>query len=119
MTDQELYSRVRAHLLTQRARSMNGRQCAYRGEDGRKCAIGCLIPDERYSLDLESWSSYETAVRAAAGITYAQLDLASALQELHDDERRPIDEWEPALNNIAARFGLSILAASGSPEGAK
>ena len=26
----------------------NGGQCAYRSEDGDKCAVGCLIPDSDY-----------------------------------------------------------------------
>lgn len=27
--------------------------CAYRGFDGRRCAVGVLIPDEIYSVDIE------------------------------------------------------------------
>lgn len=111
MTDQELYNRVRTHLLTQRARSMNGNRCVYRGSDGLRCAIGCLIPDEQYSPALESWSAHMKDVKAAAGITDAQEELAAALQHIHDDyERTPVDEWESRLNHVAERFGLTPCA---------
>ena len=52
--EQEVFDRVARHLLTQRRKSMIERSagpvCAFRGVDGTKCAIGCLIPDQ-YDLD--------------------------------------------------------------------
>lgn len=32
-------------------------QCMYRGDEGRMCAVGCLIPDDKYSSDLENWGT--------------------------------------------------------------
>jgi hypothetical protein len=28
-------------------------QCAYRGDDGLSCAVGCRIPDDNYSAEME------------------------------------------------------------------
>lgn len=46
---------IRDHLTKQKARAVlpNGQSCVYRDEDGNKCAIGCLIPDELYTPEVE------------------------------------------------------------------
>ena len=52
---QEVFDRVASHLLTQSARSLlpDGSGCAYRGANGRMCAVGCLIADYEYeAIDL-------------------------------------------------------------------
>ena len=42
------------HMAKQRDRSQNiAKMCEYRGEEGRQCAVGCLIPDEIYSDFIE------------------------------------------------------------------
>lgn len=55
MTPQEIFEKVSRHLLTQNKRSMlvvpgdsTDHGCAYRGQDGLRCAVGCLITDEVY-----------------------------------------------------------------------
>ena len=54
MTKQEVYDTVCAHLAQQKTRShLDGQGCAYRGREGRKCAVGCLISDDEYSPDME------------------------------------------------------------------
>src|SRR5260370_13699152 len=49
LTPKEIYEKVTAHLLTQRAVSEdeNG-SCRLRSAQGRKCAIGSLVGDEWY-----------------------------------------------------------------------
>lgn len=47
MKKQEIYDKVCKHLAKQKTRAMNdgaGGGCAYRADDGKKCAVGCLIP---------------------------------------------------------------------------
>lgn len=47
MKKQEIYDKVCKHLAKQKTRAMNkgvDKGCAYRDDDGRKCAVGCLIP---------------------------------------------------------------------------
>lgn len=51
-----IISTMAAHLAKQRGQSMVNRLggvCAYRGVSGRRCAVGCLIPDEIYDRDIE------------------------------------------------------------------
>jgi hypothetical protein len=59
MKNWELFDAVARHLLTQNAQSCsigpNG-GCAYRGDQGRKCAVGFMIPDELMTPDIEGAS---------------------------------------------------------------
>lgn len=58
MTNQEIFDKVATHLLSQGKRSaLGGVGCAYRGDGGLQCAIGCLIPDELYRYELEGWGA--------------------------------------------------------------
>lgn len=54
---QDIFNKVVTHLLTQNEMSVAYRasgdpnikgMCAYRGKDGLKCAVGCLIEDDEY-----------------------------------------------------------------------
>lgn len=59
MTKQEAYEKVVAHLLKQKSRALvlksypdgNQTECKYSTSDGKRCAIGCLIPDGHAALD--------------------------------------------------------------------
>ena len=51
---QNIFTSVVHHLQKQGVRSLdNGDACAYRGERGRKCAIGAIIPDRLYHEHME------------------------------------------------------------------
>lgn len=58
-TLQEIFNIVSLHLLTQIKRSTKHLKnswfsaCAYRGENGLKCAAGVLIPDNEYQPEME------------------------------------------------------------------
>ncbi len=62
-TKQEIFTQVKDHLLKQGCKSqkmVDGTLiCAYRGDNGCKCAAGCLIPDDMYDPDFEniSWNA--------------------------------------------------------------
>lgn len=58
MKRQEIFEMVAKHLFQQKERSMDGK-CLYRGPNGKKCAIGILIPDEKYDPDMEGKCSYQ------------------------------------------------------------
>lgn len=55
---------IRDHLTKQRARSVavesflaiGQQRCKYRGANGRMCAVGCLIPDDKYDREMEGAS---------------------------------------------------------------
>lgn len=53
MTRQETFDKVVRAVIAQGRPSMRGGACAYRGDDGCKCAAGHLIPDEKYDPVME------------------------------------------------------------------
>lgn len=54
MTKQEIFDIVWNSIISQGGPSVNTfNGCAYRGNNGRKCAAGWLIPDEDYNTNYE------------------------------------------------------------------
>lgn len=57
MKTMDIFKHVGKHLLTQNEQSLvdrdTDRSCAYRGDGGLKCAVGCLITDEAYDPAIE------------------------------------------------------------------
>jgi hypothetical protein len=58
MDTQTAFDIVMTHLWNQNgvSRKPFGGGCAYRGQRGTKCAIGCLIPDHLYNRGMEGSS---------------------------------------------------------------
>lgn len=109
MTDQEIFDKVATHLLAQNAKSMNESGCAYRGYCGRKCAIGCLIPDDKYHPDIENQTLEADCVRAALedGISLKSmrtLGLMVCLQSVHDNAA--VQDWHFRLTEVAEKWGI-------------
>lgn len=109
MTRQEIFTKVSTHLLTQGVRATGPRGCSYRGDNGTKCAVGCLISDEHYTKGLEGGSVDSLVVQEALANSGIDLDsesrsLLSSLQRLHDN-CGPLT-WADGLARIAAGFGL-------------
>jgi len=109
MTRQETFNRVAKHLLTQGKRSLavypgsedyGQKDCAYRGEGGLSCAVGCLIPDERYR---RSWEGQGVENEDIKGLLCGELGhdlrLLQDLQGVHD-ETNPL-EWPEHLEIVA------------------
>lgn len=112
LTLQEIYDKVKKHLLEQNVRSMwNSSECAYRGQNGTKCAAGCLIKDEYYHPSFESKNALETNVAASlanSGVDMfneADRSLVTSLQNIHDFEL-PIN-WENLLIELAKNYKLT------------
>jgi hypothetical protein len=108
---------VKTHLLSQGARSTHPETiaCAYRGEGGLKCAIGILIPDDKYNPE---WDELIIAIGTdnyryhvedllnvirEAGYTRDE-DFLAKLQSIHDTARYPetdiITFWTMLLNEF-------------------
>lgn len=118
-TLEQIFQRVKTHLLTQNAKSMHNRkiegipsstaQCVYRSPDGLKCAVGCLIADEHYKPELEGLAALGKAVSnalIASGIPmndHQTQRLVSYLQRLHDDYEPK--EWAKELDKLEPRIG--------------
>lgn len=104
MNQREVFDRVRTHLLSQGRKSERRGLCAYRGQDGLRCAIGCLIDDEHYDRLLENLSISDPNVRLAvqrSGIPLEgqpDLDLLSRLQHVHDAHHP--EHWAAELTKV-------------------
>lgn len=125
-SNQEVFNTVAEHLIRQRRRSMiragrsNQETCAYRGEDGLRCAIGACVPDDvqfpegrPISVVMLNWIEHYRLV-FGPGVS---IDLLKGLQDIHD--QFGVDEWPLALKRIAAHYGLQLppsLAATAPSE---
>lgn len=116
MTAQEIFDKVAIHLLTQNAKSWASSEgwsehmistCSYRGDFGRMCAIGCLIPDERYTNSIEGGSVQSYQVK---NILYdmsieEHIDMLVRLQYVHDGIA--VSEWRNKLRQVAKEYSLN------------
>lgn len=90
MTLIEISEKIRDHLTKQKAVSRMPTGCAYRGDGGVKCAVGCLIDDDNYSSDLEYRSVGHgpviKAIEVSLGmkITSGCLRMLKEWQQYHD-----------------------------------
>ena len=115
---QEIFNKVKAHLLAQGKRSEDDHNCLYRGPDGLKCAVGCLIEDSAYNptiegsavVDITSSTNKESKLLRAAlqdsgvELNHQTINLLAQLQQLHD--KLPPAGWSAHLKTIADDFGL-------------
>lgn len=115
LTNQEVFDKAAAHLLTQRKQallcpgSINA-SCVYRSPDGLKCALGIFIPDDAYRSDMENngaltlFENWPSMMSNAGLSKDPHLDLLDALQSVHDH----YDPWEWAtqLRHVAKHHGL-------------
>lgn len=114
MNKQEIYTRVRKHLLTQMQTSVDdgGRRCVYRGKDGLQCAIGCLIPDETYRPELEGQLAGAEDILAAINVPRTLGNVSDEerllifLQRTHD--LHPPEEWAERLAECIEKFGVAV-----------
>lgn len=109
MTDFEAFDTVSQHLLSQKKMSIRetdyGLECAYRGDNGLKCAIGCLIPDELYNEKMEGISIHGLARKfPSLGKIFrdVNMDMLLELQGVHDDT--PVERWGERLGYVFKRF---------------
>ena len=83
--------------------SVRDGQCAYRGDDGRKCAIGVAIPDSVYDPSVEGWGIPDVIyIIDVIGVTKKEL---SKCQYAHDT--LSITGWnhEAFVRNIESILG--------------
>jgi hypothetical protein len=118
---QDIFNRVKNHLLTQKTQSNGGNftnSCAYRGKNNTTCAVGCLIPDELYVATIENATvlnsirkndlKYDNAKKLHEILTKLGLikhyKLLQDLQNIHDSYS--VNNWEYALKCCANRHNL-------------
>lgn len=117
MTSQEIFDIVVTHLRKQGKPAMNNiGGCSYRGVDGTKCAVGCLIPDSIYKSEMEG-SIAEELVIQFEGLYHLieHKHLLGLLQSAHD-KNNTIGYWanflEKDLQEIANQNNLVYTEAT-------
>lgn len=116
---QAIYDKIKNHLLTQNERSMcdndDGEEvCAYRGEEGRMCAVGVLISDKAYTPYLEdkAWSTKEVAeALCKSGIAVDYFDYTQSLSRqawLNADPVRTLLQGAQDIHDTVVTHGWKI-----------
>lgn len=126
MTMQQVFDIAAPALLAQGKESMRRRNpdaeddfsiglvCAYRGDNGLKCAIGHIIPDSIYNVDMEGravmevYTMYPEFKTLLTGEGEWEVNMASfleALQSVHDNYEP--NKWDQALRDLADDFSLN------------
>lgn len=117
---QEIFDRVAIHLLTQNKKS---KDCFKSSDDAKpilsctyrslldnntilKCAIGCLIPADKYNDNFEGKAIASLIDYLNLKIETNRKDLLIHLQVIHDT--RSVKDWRVSLEDVANIFGLSI-----------
>src|SRR5690242_9312300 len=104
MTNQQAFTNVVKHLRRQGTPAFiddpeaeKGIRCVYRADDGKKCAIGCLIPDDEYRDVFDDGDGYTltNVIQAVTALHGLDESMLASLQALHDT----VDpsEWEEQL----------------------
>lgn len=115
MTNQEAFDKAVAGLAAQGfTRSVHLGGCQYRGPNGKKCALGHLIPDELYDPDMEGKLADHDRMRASLQIIGIDDTLACSLQDAHDNVYLSGGEYADVpetmrvmLRRVADKFGLT------------
>lgn len=85
MTMQEAFDAIVLHLKKQgRATDYAGGPCRYRTEDGRRCAIGFLIPDDFYRREMEGIPARVIARWDLGDALNYPVDFLNDMQRFHD-----------------------------------
>lgn len=114
-SEQEVFDQVARHLLAQGKQSKHLGSCVYRGQEGTKCAAGCLMSDFEYEEQFEN-QGWKRLVHENL-VPGVHVNLIHALQVVHDNHDP--EEWLGKLRGLAWKFKLSddVLAASaGCPQ---
>lgn len=91
MNPQEIFDTVVKHLREQGGPAHDNESCAYRAPDGRKCAVGCLIPDYLYHKSMEGLNLNQLMSKSSFRLPAffkgeKNRALMKNLQEVHDFE---------------------------------
>lgn len=108
LNEREIFDRVKTHLLQQNEKSydeFNG--CLYRGKNGLKCAVGCLIEDDEYDDAMEQNTvdelfRYRTSFKNFDVNNERHIDILSTLQDIHDS--CDVDCWPDELYKAEVNF---------------
>lgn len=106
MNAQDIFDKVVKHLRKQDGKALINGLCAYRGDGGRKCAFGVLIPDKLYDKKFEGkliWGVFHLSPELQNKYS-EHAGLIAELQRVHDMES--VLNWEKHFKRIAEGYGL-------------
>ena len=92
---------------------LRAKRYVFTAPDGKSCAAGCLIPDDRYQPSFEYTvvggteaihNNRANAVTLLMEELGHDINLVQALQSVHDDAEVAL--WEGRLKQIAEDFGV-------------
>lgn len=117
MTKQEIFDKVTAHLRSQGAAALSSRTgwATYRAEDGKMCAIGCLLEDGEYDPSFECRNVRGLAEDGDLPDRFMdKVEFLEILQSAHDYhlKNNGIPAWETRMAIIADCFGLQRTEAT-------
>lgn len=114
MTPQETFDFVARALVAQGKPAITDHTCCYRGDNNTRCAVGHLIPDDRYHPGLERRMATDRELVDILCDLGHSVDLCARLQSAHDsaddDERVWLKEWAERMRGVADEFKLSTSA---------
>ena len=118
MSLEAIFAKVEKHLITQNAKSVNkDGDCVYRNHyrnhRGQSCAIGCLIPVNRYKSGFEGNllrddEPLQDALKHVIGVNpkkrQMKIDLLMELMSVHDDSH--VVDWKHELTMVKDEWGI-------------
>lgn len=111
-TEQGILEYALDHLKKQGAKASEpgSHQCLYRTEDGKSCAVGCLIPHSRMKYVPTSISVGIISKKALGPQLLPHLDLLQDLQGFHDQTwLQCSNEWQlQEIKTIAYSYDLEL-----------
>lgn len=115
LSPQQIFDYVVGFIRRQgQASKTNTGLCRYRGPDGRRCAAGCLIPDELYNYELEdNLLDTELMHMYIPYLSEDYLQLVRDLQRAHDlaacyKNEFFMGKFNDAAAQLAEEYGFSL-----------
>lgn len=109
---QELFDYITTNLLKQGEKSEDKKRfvCLFRDSNGRKCAVGWVIPDDLYSPELEILGTASNVAncffRIDQTVRHELLNpIVAELQSIHD--LGPAANWKQEFRKLANKKGLT------------
>lgn len=116
MTMQQMFDVMVSHMKAQGHKAVSNGRCAYRGDDGSKCAVGALIKDEYYSEGIEGLGVGRLALRQGGswplGKALSQSLGMDILSRGHERTLAMLSDMQD-VHDTAANWdagGLSVIA---------
>lgn len=105
---QKIFNKVWNHFVVNKGqKAQNEDGCAYRDEDGNKCAIGCLVPDDVYNESMDEGVGFNYLIRTRSKLAdffqreYGFVESDHVMKEFIDKLRKAHDYcYDPFTHNI-------------------